>query len=247
MKTLPKLLGLDRENPAHIYPLIWEDKFAKVGDELSSVRRSLAKALTGNQHATDEAMKEEIDRHEEPVMIVSHHHATGWSARQPELIRKWIEYWSSWDDLIPGRNLTILLSFEYKHPGPPSVMRRLLSLLTRAGAEKTNSAMRDLVESLVFQCHDLHAPGRAISSSERRKLSGFENHKLHGLVLPELEAVPLKQAHDWARTEAAGYFHAHKLIPAISGVYGQAVEMQMHSLAKELEALMSDARYRKEV
>ncbi|HYH85811.1 MAG TPA: DUF4062 domain-containing protein [Pyrinomonadaceae bacterium] len=225
-KTLPTLLGLDREKfPARVYPLAWRDKFANVEDGLAGIRQNLAQKLTGDRRATDKAMKEEIDRHEEPVLIVSHHHATGWGERQPELIRKWIEYWGGWDDLIPERNLTILHSFEYKHPEPPSFARRLLSLFTSAGFEKTNSAMREFVRSLNFKAYDLH-----------------------GVVLPELEAVPLGQAHDWARIEAARYFHSQKLIDAISGVYGRAglVEMQMRRLAEELETLMSNARYRKE-
>lgn len=246
-KTLPTLLGLDREKfPARVYPLIWRDKFAKVEDGLTGVRQNLAQALTGDRRATDKAMKEEVDMHEEPVVIVSHHHGMSWSVRQPELIRRWIEYWSGWDDLILGRNLTVLLSFEYKHPEPTPLARRLLSLLTRDDPEKTNDAMREFVASLIFQCHNLHDSDRAVSREQRQKLLDFEEHKLHGLVLPELEAIPLTQAHDWARADAARYFHDHKLIPAISSAYGPAGKLQMNQLAKELEALMSNARYRKE-
>jgi hypothetical protein len=188
-----------------------------------------------------------VDSHEEPVMLVTHLSAGGWGPKDEALVRRWVEFWGrrpdaaqgergagavrarggwdAWPDLIPGRNLTVLLSIAYEHARRRPAWLRWLAPLDRLRLGQRRQRVKRFLDSL-----ELGDAG------------------LNGAVLTELTAVSYTEARQWVQAHASHFCYTQELLAEVRRVYDefQRDELQMEELARALKKLLEDTRYRKE-
>lgn len=218
--TLPKLLHLNAEHTffKH-YAMGWPGGRVPQQNSANLLQGYLANALVGNSAASISDLVAELFRHEMPVMIHTQLLTKDWERTTPELTREFFALWNRWPDHPPDRLLLICVFLKYQRPDKQS-------FLQNRKMKKLNEAIQRFLAELDF--------------------STFE--QLHGVVLPELRAIPRSDVEIWVNKHAQHFCYIDELLPRIRALYERKElstpegDITMEKLAGELKKLLHEHR-----
>jgi hypothetical protein len=118
---LPGLVGIPGAASADPIPLEWPARAGPGREAWTTFAARLARKLDSASSKPDEVLR---CLPEGLTYLVTSLEGDGWSRRQRDLLRTFIEYWSAWPDLTGNRAICMGISIVGKHAGPTGAMLR---------------------------------------------------------------------------------------------------------------------------
>jgi len=137
----------------------------------------LGEALIENSAATKDEILEFIAPHEKPLLITSRLLTEDFATGGTEVLSAFIRFWSDWPDLPPGRVLIVCLCLKYQETDKMFFMRRWKL-----------SRMNEQLRRFICDFDSQDCPG------------------LHGVALPELEAIRQGDVLAWIHSKPVRTF-----------------------------------------
>jgi hypothetical protein len=223
--SLPKLIRITAEQGGiQDFMLHRPSSYVKHYNLVEILRKDLSEELVGKRDASIDEILSAFSHCKAPIMVSLYLNYEDWSSTGRHLLDAYIKLWLDLPDLPPMRLLCCLF-FTYKRTED-------LGLLSRWRYSRLNQQIRDHLNGIDFV-----------------KYGG-----LHGVVLPELHAVPQTDAEDWLRDNQnfRGFCDIHtpefcnvqKSIEELRDVYSRSTfrtsdgRIPMQPLADELRKLL---------
>jgi inactive STAND/TIR domain len=223
---LPRFLKLSNEDGSiEDYLLQWPSTNINDREGLEIFRRDFAEKLSDDRDASIEKVFESISAHKTPILVYSYLSIDDWSSAGLRCFDAYIKFWQSFPDLPPRRFIISCLFFTYR------------------GIEKASFFEKRKLSKLIR---------RARIFFEYLDLSAYEN--IHGVILPELHAIPRQDVENWIRegshfrgicsVHSREFCNVQGVIEEIRSLYEQPQyrifngRIPMELLAKELYSLL---------
>jgi hypothetical protein len=231
--SVPQLLGLDRNQTAiQSYFLACRN----MGQLETQLREELANSVLGSGYSSLGAINETFCKYPGPIIVRTHLLTQHW-LQDREVLKKFLEFWQGWPDLVAGQQLIICLFVKYEKKGRESAKKSSFSWLW------------DHLKELLIPNHyqrvntKIYKQIKALSNSEFKQFD-----RIYSIVLPELTGISRMHVEEWARSKETRQFVGEdmieKLLIGIRDMFESwerktsSSTIPMEDLAKNLENLL---------
>jgi hypothetical protein len=208
--SIPRLLGFDpSQTQIKEYPLDWPAGLKNLNDLSARLCKNLADSVLGRSFSSLDNINKALCKYPDPVIVHTHLLTEDWQEGN-EVLKKLLEFWQDWPDLLPGQQLIICLFIKYQMKQQRSSEGFLLTWLL--------GYLKGLVRKWQYRRINttIH---KQIEELKADNCQQFD--RLSVIVLPQLSGISRTHVENWARSEETKQFVGEAMIGRLIDAIGE--------------------------